>query len=232
MKIIHIAGWSGSGKTTFVRELVTALSLYGTVGTVKHIGDHIVDLATGKDTTLHYEAGAIITAGIDLQKTMFTSRSISLPDALDLLSNAGVRYAIVEGFKKVGFQKVVFGDIDTPSLARNPGVDEVITLLPHFDEYYTVSGLMKEMKETESAGVLLSMTGPAITWYPEVVDRLEDTISRMNGVLDVRVRVNSGIFTKSPEYFIVIKARDHKTGISALQCPWPESTNTDVRKEE
>ena len=224
MKVIHVAGWSGSGKTTFIVDLIRALSAYGSVGTVKHIGDHIIDQESGKDTTRHYEMGAVITAGIDLEKTLITSRSTSLSAALDMLCNAGVRYAIVEGFKKVRFQKVVFGDIDTPALARNPCVSDLISLLPHFDEYYTLEGLIAELDSDEPEGVFACVKG--IIPFPddEKAVRQEADLSRMDGILGARVRVNPMVFTPHPEYFIVIKGKEHTSVLNALSnCIWPLS---------
>ncbi|HMK16120.1 MAG TPA: molybdopterin-guanine dinucleotide biosynthesis protein MobB, partial [Methanomicrobiales archaeon] len=40
MKIVQVAGFSGSGKTTFIRALIPLLSRLGPVGTVKHTGHH------------------------------------------------------------------------------------------------------------------------------------------------------------------------------------------------
>ncbi len=40
MRIIHVAGLSGSGKTTFIRSLIPELSRLGPVAAVKHIGHH------------------------------------------------------------------------------------------------------------------------------------------------------------------------------------------------
>ncbi|MFH0966632.1 MAG: molybdopterin-guanine dinucleotide biosynthesis protein B [Methanobacteriota archaeon] len=153
MKIIHVAGWSGSGKTTFILDLVAALSTLGPVGTIKHIGEHICVLPEGKDTTRHYEAGAVVTAGIDLEKTMISSGSKSLFSALDLLSDAGIRYAVVEGFKAVPFRKVVLGDLDTPALVRDPSVSDVIALLPDFDNYYSLAGLVHEIEDEPGDGL-------------------------------------------------------------------------------
>jgi len=217
MKIIHIAGWSGSGKTTFIRELVKGLSPLGKVGSIKHIGDHICELPSGKDTTVHYEAGACITAGIDQEKTMITCQSVSLSDSLDFLADSGVRYAVVEGFKRVPFRKVVIGDLDVPAFMRNPSVDEVITLRDEFDDYYSLSGLFKEFGEEMTGDLLYSMT----SWYEntDIVDAcmiLETEIRNCPGVTGVRIRYNQAFLHEQGRLFVVVKVSDSETGSSVL----------------
>ncbi|HNY89707.1 MAG TPA: molybdopterin-guanine dinucleotide biosynthesis protein MobB, partial [Methanoregulaceae archaeon] len=78
MKIIHIAGFSNTGKTTFIRELVPELEKRGLTGVVKHIGHHGHSLPEGKDTTLFHEAGAAASAGIDAQKSVLILKETDL----------------------------------------------------------------------------------------------------------------------------------------------------------
>ncbi|MDD1728166.1 MAG: molybdopterin-guanine dinucleotide biosynthesis protein B [Methanospirillum sp.] len=219
MKVIHIAGWSGSGKTTFILDLVSALAPFGKVGTIKHIGDHICDLPAGKDTSRHYDAGASIVTGIDLEKSMITHRTISLVAALDTLSDAGVEFAVVEGFKNIPFQKAVMGDLDVPSLIKNPRVEEIIQLLPSFDDYYTISGLVREIGEVPW-GVISSITGniqdtlsPALS---KICSNLEDEIGRWEGVAGIRVKVQKAILHEHHRYFIIVITETGMIGITAL----------------
>lgn len=220
MKVIHVAGWSGSGKTTFILDLVAALSPLGRVGTIKHIGDHVCGLPAGKDTTLHYEAGAGITIGIDLAKTMITNRTVSLSDALDILSDAGVCYAVLEGFKKIPFQKVVVGDLETPALARNPQVQEVIALLPRFDDYYTLAGLAREIEVETDEGIFSLMAGDLqAPSSPDCYARLEEEVSKWDGITGIRVRINTPVVHEKSRFLIVVRAKTVKTGLRALdQC--------------
>lgn len=217
MKIIHVAGWSGSGKTTFILDLVAALSKIGLVGTIKHIGEHICDLPEGKDTTRHYDAGAFITAGIDLEKTMISRRSISFPAALDMLSDAGVTHAVVEGFKEVPFRKVVIGDLDVTALVRDPSVSDVIRLLPEFDDYYTLAGLLHDVEAELGGGVIYTLTGHTCTALPPAdCTSLEEEISRFDGITVVRVRFNRPVFEESTRFFVVIRAETQVSGTLAL----------------
>jgi len=147
LKIIHIAGWSGSGKTTFVVQLCSHLALIGKTATIKHMGSHYSTLPLGKDTTLHFESRADPAIGIDNEKTSACFHGTSLEEALDLLSDRGVRYAVLEGFKRWPFQKIVFGDLDGAHLFKNPDLHDVLASLDRFDDWYTLAGLVKEVSD-------------------------------------------------------------------------------------
>lgn len=218
MKIIHIAGWSGSGKTTFIRDLIRALAPLGMVGSIKHIGDHVCVMPEGKDTTVHFEAGASYAAGIDLEKTMITCRSVSLTGSLDILANAGVRFAVVEGYKNVHFSKVVIGDLDVPALIRNPTVPDVISLLDQFDDYYSLTGLIQEMGDDLPGDARYCMSGS----FPYgAVDKrdcltLEDELTRLDGVTMVKVRCNYPVLETPGRLFVVCLSSDPGCGSRVL----------------
>jgi len=216
MKVIHIAGWSGSGKTTFIRDLVAALASLGKVGTIKHIGDHVCDLPAGKDTSVHYDAGASLVIGIDCEKTMIACRTVSLSAALDQLSDKGVRYAVVEGFKTIPFHKVVIGDLDMPALIRNPHVDDVMSLLSSFDDYYTLGGLVKEIDEN-SYGFFSMASGDApCSLSIDSCSRLEEIAGSWDGISGIRIKVQSPVVHLQPRFYVVIRADTAMIGSAAL----------------
>jgi molybdopterin synthase catalytic subunit len=147
MKIIHIAGFSNSGKTTFILELIPALAKHGKVGIIKHLGHHLY--ATGedaiqKDTSRFFDADAHFVAGIDAEKAVITIPCTSLADTAALYSNAGVEFAIIEGFKTLQCKKIWFGtqnQADEIGLASycfllNPTVDDVIQNLDAFETWH------------------------------------------------------------------------------------------------
>jgi molybdopterin-guanine dinucleotide biosynthesis protein MobB len=217
MRIIQVAGWSGSGKTTFIVELVAALSQLGPVGTIKHIADHVWELQPGKDTTNHYQAGAMITGGIDQEKSMLTCRTISLWDCLSLLSDSGIRYAVVEGFKAVPFQKVVIGSPDIPALMRDPAVQDVIARINDFDEFYTLSGLCRELEAESGSGVILSLSGYSqVPFSRAAVREMEQRLYAYPGVLSGRFRFNPRIRGDSVQFFLLVCAKTPENTISAL----------------
>ncbi len=136
MKIIQVAGRSGSGKTSFIIKLVPELEKKGRVAVIKHLGDHDFRLENGKDTTLFFSAGATVSVGIDNQKSVAAIRTTRLEDVLKFLSGQGIEFAIIEGFKNYAFPKIVIGDLLVKDcVAANPTVDEVLASLHQFEDY-------------------------------------------------------------------------------------------------
>ncbi|MFZ0005338.1 MAG: molybdopterin-guanine dinucleotide biosynthesis protein B [Methanoregula sp.] len=136
MKIIHVAGLANTGKTTFIKNLIPSLKSRGRVGIIKHLRDHDYVQEPGKDTTIFFENGADISAGIDAAKSVITLRTTDLDEMLLLYKQAGIQFAVIEGFKMCDFPKIVIGDLVIDNcLLRNPTVDQVISLLSQFEDY-------------------------------------------------------------------------------------------------
>ena len=175
MKIIQIVGRSNTGKTTFIKSLIGALSTYGTVGAVKHLGHHGFSLEPGKDTTLYYESYAAISGGVDEEKSVIVRRENDLNSTLEILCNAGVEYAILEGFKSRSFPRIVIGDLESENVVlRNPTIEETIAALDRFEDYHTVEGLVRELKrecDVPHAGAILTFNGIVREWTGD--DRTE-----------------------------------------------------------
>lgn len=136
MKIIQVAGSSGSGKTTFIRKLIPALKKQGTVAVIKHLGDHTYTCEEGKDTTVFFETGADISVGIDSHKAVAALSKNTLEDILGILFDQGIDFAIIEGFKQRTFPKIVIGSLTTENcVLSNPSVDEVLMSLDLFENF-------------------------------------------------------------------------------------------------
>jgi molybdopterin synthase catalytic subunit len=149
MKIIHVAGFSNSGKTTFILDLIPALKEHGTVGVIKHLGHHRYadskeEESKQKDTS-RFSLHADLVAGVDAEKAVITvpnaSINVSIEKTAALYVHIGISYTIIEGFKSIPCSKIWFG---TPEQAKeadlfpycilfNPTVDEVISSLDLFD---------------------------------------------------------------------------------------------------
>jgi len=204
MKIIQIAGRSNTGKTTFIHRLLDEMTGLGRIGVIKHLGDHTFELEKGRDTTTHYEHGATISVGIDSDKSVAAIRSSDLNEALTLLCDTGMEYAIVEGFKTYPFPKVLLGDLECEGcILRNPDVGEVISSLDKFEDFYTMQGLVKELKRDpsiEKSGAILTFNGIVREWtdgehteyldFDDTLDQklrgIKEEIEAVDGILGVR----------------------------------------------
>jgi molybdopterin-guanine dinucleotide biosynthesis protein MobB len=162
MRVIQFAGWSKTGKTTLIEEVLAALPPEIPVGVVKHLGGaHPFELEPGRDTTRFFAGGAQAVTGIDHEKSVTVLKSDTLLYALDRLSDAGCEVALVEGFKREPFAKVVIGDLDTERcLLRNPTAQEVVGAIERFDEYDSPGGLVRRCRERAggAGGVELSLS--------------------------------------------------------------------------
>ncbi|HMA05649.1 MAG TPA: molybdopterin-guanine dinucleotide biosynthesis protein B [Methanomicrobiales archaeon] len=182
MKVIPVAGLSGSGKTTFIRNLIPLLREFGPVGTVKHAGRHGLDLPPGKDTTVMFGAGAAAVAGIDGEKMLLTLGDASLATALDILSERGVATAVVEGWKSIPWPKVVIGDLETDGcILRNPGPAEVIRQRDRFPDYFTVGEILRELGEGRREKGQACTTATATIPLPAGLK--EDSLSSLESAL-------------------------------------------------
>jgi molybdopterin-guanine dinucleotide biosynthesis protein MobB len=136
MKIIQVVGSSNSGKTTFIKNLIPELKKLGNVAVIKHLGDHTYHIEEGKDTTLFFEAGVDISIGIDSDKAVVAIRKNTLEDIFGMLIDQGMDFAVIEGFKKRSFPKIVIGSLPVDKcILTNPAVSEVITSLSLFENF-------------------------------------------------------------------------------------------------
>ncbi|ABD41798.1 molybdopterin-guanine dinucleotide biosynthesis protein B [Methanospirillum hungatei JF-1] len=206
MKVIHIAGWSGSGKTTFILELCSHLVHRGRTATIKHIGSHYNVLPLGKDTTLHFEAGADPAIGIDDEKTSASFHSTNLDDALNHLSDSGIRYTVIEGFKKRPFQKILIGDLDGKYLLKNPQIPDVLAALDQFDDWYTMAGLMKELSEEYLHCQIVSWTGYTSDYVQAagLCSQIEEQYAGDHRISGIRARVQRWVYDdRYPVYLVM-----------------------------
>jgi len=136
MKIIQVVGSSNSGKTTFIKNLIPELKKIGNVAVIKHLGDHTYHIEEGKDTTIFFDAGADISIGIDSHKAVVAIRKNTLENILGMLFDQGMDFAVIEGFKKRSYPKIVIGSLHADKcILTNPAVSEVITSLNLFENF-------------------------------------------------------------------------------------------------
>ncbi|MDD1667884.1 MAG: molybdopterin-guanine dinucleotide biosynthesis protein MobB [Methanomicrobiales archaeon] len=230
MKVIPVAGTSGSGKTSFILALIPLLSRMGPVGTVKHVGHHAMEVPEGKDTTVMFATGARAVAGIDLEKTIVTLRSTSVIDALDLLAGQGVAFAVVEGFKGSRWPKIVIGDLEAEGiLLRNPSPEDVIRNLDRFPDYVTLGELLHELGEACREQGQPCTTATATIPLPALVkeDSLElpalvRDMEALSGIRGARAAIRHGaLFGGADELIVAVAAGSAEEASSALQVALP-----------
>ncbi len=236
MKIIHVAGFSGTGKTTFIRELLAELHKIGPTAVAKHMGHHLWDLEENKDTTVLFRSGACISAGIDDEKSVFITDDPSLETILEIFSNRGIQYAIVEGFKSKPYAKICMGDATGLEnvVCTNPKLSDVLALLPKFDDFYTIEGLVRELKascDMSEAGAILTFngivrerTGEKITEYREffedfdhLIKDIRQEMESVDGILGVRFHHRKGrLYAGEDITYIALIARQRREAFFAL----------------
>jgi len=139
MRIINIVGHSNSGKTTLISQLIPMLAKIGKVGAIKHMGHHVIEMPKGKDTTIHYEAGATCGCGIEMEKSTLTLRDIDVYTILDIYDFLGYDYCVVEGYKEEGFACATVGEIEVVnSLFKNPSAEELYQNRDIFPVYHPI----------------------------------------------------------------------------------------------
>lgn len=110
MKVVGLSGWSNSGKTTLLEQLIARMRLHGQrVSVVKH-AHHAFDIdQPGKDSWRHRQAGAfevVIASSRRLAKLREYELDVE-PTAHQLIAElVDCDWAFVEGFKHADLLKL------------------------------------------------------------------------------------------------------------------------------
>ncbi len=112
LNVWQVVGYSNSGKTTLVEQLLHAATMNGKrVATIKHHG-HANKLATldqGKDSSRHRQAGALgsaVVANGILQLQIEQERSWGVDEVLGMYQALQLDAVLIEGFKYEAFPKI------------------------------------------------------------------------------------------------------------------------------
>ncbi|MGJ0482871.1 molybdopterin-guanine dinucleotide biosynthesis protein MobB [Pantoea agglomerans] len=113
LPLLAIVGWSGTGKTTLLQQVIPMLSSKGIrAGLIKHT-HHQMDVDTpGKDSYLLRKAGAsqVMVASSERWALMCETpekQPIDLPYLLSRMDHATLEIVLVEGFKEEPVPKIV-----------------------------------------------------------------------------------------------------------------------------
>jgi|LSQX01.2.fsa_nt_gb molybdopterin synthase catalytic subunit len=237
MRIIHVVGRKKSGKTTFIHSLIPILRKRGKTAVIKNLHTHIFEQPPGTDTTTHYEHGADIVIGTDPEKAIIAIPNGSLHDMLNLLSDQGMDFVIIEGHKAEPFPKVVLGDLEIENcILRNPEPEEVITHINECAEVFTLQGLVHELKRDYMSddtgciaafnGIVRKVTGTEITKTLDFSDTktihtlsadIRKDMEQIPGVLGVRFHHRTGIIPAGDDLtYIAVIAQHRQEAFAAL----------------
>ena len=113
LPLLAIVGWSGTGKTTLLQQVIPILLSKGIrAGLIKHT-HHEMDVDTpGKDSYLLRKAGAsqVMVASSERWALMCETpekQSIDLPYLLSRMDHSVLKIVLVEGFKEESVPKIV-----------------------------------------------------------------------------------------------------------------------------
>lgn len=240
MKVISVVGYKKSGKTALVSALVSQLSGFGTVGTVKHMGEQRLN-PEETDTGRHFDAGADMVIGITGTELVSFARDSDLEDALDMLCDRGIDFAVVEGFKNSKLPKIALGDVEGVSnvlirIQENVDPHEELTatlvgIALAQPDRYTLEALIKKARKNPKirkagaigtfTGIVRELAGEEKTsrlefekYEPEaskVLDRIRDEIKQKEGILEVLIHHKTGIIEAGEDIVYIVIASAHRT---------------------
>jgi molybdopterin synthase catalytic subunit len=235
MKIISVVGYKKTGKTSLVERLVKTLKEHGTVGTVKHLHDHSLHTSE-TDTWKHARAGADVVIGVTPYELVKFSNENSLTRSLDELADAGMEFAVVEGWKDSALPKIALGDVKANNILlrmdrqENADIDQVVDILQKQPEYQTLASLVKKIRrsrEIEKAGAIGTFTGIVravsanastefleFESYGEIAQQKMDEIcaqlKQKDGITDVMMHHRNGIIQKGEDIVYIVVAAGHR----------------------
>ncbi len=235
MKIISVIGFKKSGKTTLVERLVKALSKQGSVGTVKHMHEHSINMP-GTDTWKHAEAGASLVVGVTPGELVKFSRKNTLPAALDELADAGMDFGVIEGFKESALPKIALGDVDATNIIKrldmpdSADIEELIQIIKDQPEYHTLGSLIKKIRRLQDiekagaigtfTGIVRARTGDTRTEFLEFeeydglagekMNEICADLRQKEGIVDVLIHHRTGIINAGEDIVYVVVAAGHR----------------------
>ena len=170
MKVVGFAGYSGSGKTMLVEQLIPIFRLQGMrVSVVKH-AHHRFDIDhVGKDTYRHREAGAFEVV-VASDRRLALIREFEQPAQLSvhqLIAELydGVDWVLVEGFKDSDLLKIEVWRAESQKPARYVNDDFIVAI---------ATDSPKKLPQATQLEVLdLNNPDSVVTWLTAHGDRFD-----------------------------------------------------------
>ena len=155
-RIVSFTGFSGSGKTTFIEQLIPEIKQRGfSVAVIKHDAHRFEIDYEGKDSYRFFHAGCDCVAVCSEEKTAIVKRNTDCPDVKELIESLPGDYDVilVEGYRtsdlpKIGVSRKATGKGLSLPVSELCAVitDEDISGLPVFalDDYAAVAEFILE----------------------------------------------------------------------------------------
>ena len=175
MKVVGFAGYSGSGKTMLVEQLIPIFRMQGMrVSVVKH-AHHRFDIDhVGKDTYRHREAGAFEVV-VASDKRLALIREFEQPAQLtvhQLIAELydGVDWVLVEGFKESDLLKIEVWRAESQKPARYMDDDFIVAIATDSPEQLPqATGLdVLDLNDPVSVVSWLTAHGNRFDYRPEI----------------------------------------------------------------
>ncbi len=234
MKVISVVGYKNSGKTDLTVKLVKALKKKkkARVGTVKHIHERFD--AEESDTFRHKEAGADVVIGVTPRELVRISGENNLNAALDVLADAGMDYAIVEGFKDSSIPKIAIGEVKARNIVKvvneERDLDELVELIDGQGNWVTLNSLVKLMKRhksIEKAGAIATFTGivrgvdkgakvkelqfeHCEEMAGKSIEKIRRALKQRDGIVDVLIHHRSGVIPAGDDIIYIVVGGAHR----------------------
>ncbi len=217
-----------------VEQLIRSLKKDGSVGTIKHLHEHTIN-EPDTDTGKHVLAGADVVVAVSASELVKFSRDNNLTSALDELANAGMDFAVVEGFKDSKLPKIALGNVEAPNIIKrldgeSADVEELVNLILKQPEYHTLNSLIHKLrrsKDIEKAGaigtftgIVRALTGKARTeflefeGYDEVarkkMDEICEQLKEKEGIVEVMMHHKTGVIKAGEDIVYIAVAASHR----------------------
>ena len=175
MKVVGFAGYSGSGKTMLVEQLIPIFRMQGMrVSVVKH-AHHRFDIDhVGKDTYRHREAGAFEVV-VASDKRLALIREFEQPAKLtvhQLIAELydGVDWVLVEGFKESDLLKIEVWRAESQKPARYMDDDFIVAIATDSPaQLPQATGLdVLDLNDPDSVVSWLTAHGNRFDYRPEI----------------------------------------------------------------
>jgi len=241
MKIISIVGYKKTGKTTLVEQLVTALKKHGSVGTIKHLQEHTIN-KPDTDTWKHAKAGADVVIGVTANELVKFTQNNDLTHGLDELANAGMDFAIIEGFKDSKLPKIALGDVEAPCIVirlespESADIEKLLEIIFKQPEYHTLDSLLCKLKSSKNmektgaigtfTGIVRAVTENTRTEFLEFESHGELAQKKMNeicedlkqkeGIVGVLMHHRTGIIATGEDIVYIAVAAGHREELFAV----------------